>query len=116
MAAMATALVVKSINGSSITYTLPAHTALKPALVVQNTQPAISGKQVSGDTVRISLTAVDAAGIPLASRSSVEVVVKRSAYGTGAELASLKTLAQDIFMSDEFWNNVYDDSSFIKPV
>lgn len=114
MGALALVLTVGAINGSTITYKLPVNTAMKPAVLVQSTSPATGKKRTSTDSIRLSIASVDAAGNVLAERDSVELTVKRAAYSTGANQATLLTYLKDIVQSTEFETNVWNGSSFIK--
>lgn len=112
---MSTALVFKSTINGAVTYTLPNHTAQKPRLLIQTGSEAVGKKRTSSDSIRLVMTAVDAEGTVLPEKDSLEIVIKRAAYGTGANLdASFKTMMLDIFGSDEFWNNVIAASLPIK--
>lgn len=114
MSALALVLTVGAINGSTITYKLPVNTAMKPAVLVQSTSPAVGKKRVSSDAIRLSIASVDAAGNVLAERDSVELVIKRAAYSTGANQPVLLSYLRDIIQSNEFETNVWNGSSFIK--
>lgn len=117
MAAMSTVLNGKSISGSTITYTLPSHTAADQRLLIQTSNPADGKKRTSQDAIRFVFTAKDAEGLTLPERDSFEVIIKRAAYATGANWsAGLKAEIIDILSSDEFWTNVRTNSMPLKPI
>lgn len=116
MAAMLTTLVIIGMQGSTVQYALPSHTAAKPRLLIQTSQPAVGAKRTSSSSLRFVMTAVDADGLVVPEKDSVEIVVKRAAYGTGVNLdAGFLTMLRDVVNGDEF-ANLFMSNLPIKPL
>lgn len=103
MAAMSTALTTVSMQGTTVQYALPNHTAAKPRLLIQASSAADGAKRTSQQSLRFVMTAVDAVGNVLPEKDSVELVFKRAKYATGVNLdAAFVTMLRDVINSDEF--------------
>jgi hypothetical protein len=102
MAAMSTVLEEFSDSGNSRTYVAPAHTVLKPALVIQKRQVAPSVNGASQDSVKVVFGTLDTAGAPHSVKDSIEIIVRRSPSGVDADLTAAVTLAREIVASSNF--------------
>jgi hypothetical protein len=103
MSTITSALVEYADNGNSRTYVAPDHTALRPRLVIQRRKVAGKAGEVAETSIRVVMTQVDANGLTLAAKRTVEVI-DRSVVGgvdTAVEAASL-ALIREIVASDEF--------------
>jgi len=102
MVAMTTALIEFSDNVNSRTYTLPAHTALKPQLLLQKRKVPTGNQTVLEDTVTVLSATPDAAGVVLPQRVSMSVTVRRPLNGTEADVTSILAILRDVVAGDEF--------------
>lgn len=101
MAAMSTNLTEFADNGNSRQYILDSHTAVKPRMVIQSRKVPAGGQSVAEDRIYVFSGTVDADGNPLASRSSVEIVLRRPVNGAQADFDAMLGVARDIMASDE---------------
>jgi len=119
MAAMSTTLKIKNILGSMITYSLPGHTASTPKFLVQNSQPAVNGKETRGSTLRIVMDAVDPDGNPLRAKDVLEWTIKRAVGSDGANWTGangIPACVADIGVSDEFVTNFMANDDPVKDI
>lgn len=106
MAAMTTVLTEFSDNGNSRTYTLPTHTAVKPALCIQKRKIPSGNQTILEDTVSVVIGTVDANSVPLPQRASMTVTLRRPIDGASADVQTAYSTLADIIFGDEFANTV----------
>jgi hypothetical protein len=106
MAAMSTVLTQFANNGNSLTYTLPVHTAVKPALVLQRRKVPSGAQTVVEDTITVLYATADPDGAILPQRSSMSVTIRRPLDGEAAIVTSLLALFREVVASDNFANTV----------
>jgi hypothetical protein len=113
MAAMTTVLTEFADNGNSRTYTSPAHTSIKPALVIQKRKVPTGNQVVVEDTISTIYATEDAAGVAIPQRVSISITVRRPINGIAADMTAVVTLAREIVASDEFQAMV-DTQNFVQ--
>jgi hypothetical protein len=99
---MTTALEEFTTNGNSKTYVAPAHTVVKPRVVVQKRKVPVEPGNVAEDTINVVFGTEDADGAPLASKVSFNLTYKRHRDALAADVAAAKSLFLEIVNSDEF--------------
>lgn len=113
MAAMTTVLTEFSTNGDSRTYTAPAHTVLKPVLVLQKRKVPVGSAVVAEDTITVLQATVDSAGAALPQKVSFSVTVRRPITGQDADVTAAETLFREIIASDNF-ANIVDSQEYVQ--
>lgn len=106
MAAMSTTLTEFSDLGNSRTYTIPAHTAVKPALVIQKRKVPSGNQTVAEDTIQVLYATADPGGVILPQRTSFVLTFRRPLDGESAIVTAAVALLRDIIASDNFSNTV----------
>lgn len=106
MAAMTTVLTEFANNGNSRTCTLAGHTVLKPQLVIEKRKVPATSNAVSEYSCKTIYATEDADGNVLASKVSIETVVRYPANGQTAEITSALATHRDVVAGDEFGNSV----------
>jgi hypothetical protein len=112
MAAMTTALTEFSTMGDSRTFTLNAHTASKPRLVIQKRKVPQGNQSVGESTVNVVYATEDSNGDSLDSKVSFQVTVRFPINGIAADVAAALATFRDIIAGDEFANTV-DTQEFL---
>jgi hypothetical protein len=110
MAARATSFVEFASNGNSKTYQLPGHTIAQPRLAIQRRKIATNVDGVADDSIRVVYGTKDEADLPLAARTSFEVIVRRPANGVTGDVTSALAVFRDVVASDEFTATVTSQS------
>lgn len=113
MAAMTTVLTEFSTQGDSRTYTAPAHTVLKPVLVLQKRKIASGNAVVAEDTITVLQATVDADGAALPQKISFSATTRRPVNGQDADVTAAETLFREIIASDNF-ANVVDTQEYLQ--
>lgn len=102
MAAMTTVLTEFATEGNSRTYTTPAHTALKPSLVLQRRKVATQALQGAEDQLSVLLATEDVDGNPISTRVLFTATVRRPLEADATDITSALAIFRDIVASDEF--------------
>lgn len=102
MAAIATTLIEFADNGNSRTLTAPAHSALKPAIVIQKRKVATNMTSVPEDSIDVIYGTTDSEGKILVQKVAFSVVVKRPIQAQPADVTAAKALFREIVASNEF--------------
>jgi hypothetical protein len=111
---MATALTPINESTNTKTWAITAlHTAAKPCTVTQKRKLAPGATQVREDSLLFSQATVDADGKPIASRYSVQVIVRAPNDGTLADQGDLMGVFYDIVVSTEF-EDLVANSFYVK--
>lgn len=106
MAGMLTALTEFSTNGDSRTYTLSAHTVLKPQLVIQKRRVPAGNQSTAESTVQVILATVDAEGLVVPSKVVLSATVRYPVSGQQTDIDAALATFRDIVAGDEFGNMV----------
>jgi hypothetical protein len=103
MAAMVTSLIPYNEALNVKEWILDSHTALTPRKVIQKRRVPNGNQSVIEDTITLSAEAVDAEGVVLPQRCSIEIKVRRPKQHMGTQLTTvLMPLARDFVSADEF--------------
>lgn len=102
MAAMTTALTEFTTEGNSRSYTVAAHTALKPSLVLQRRKVASQPLQAAEDQLSVLVATVDADGNPITTRVMFTATVRRPLEAADADITAALATFRDLVASDEF--------------
>lgn len=103
MAALATSLTGFSELGNTRTYVVTsAHTALKPALVIQRRKVPSGNQVVAEDNINVVYATQDADGAPLPQKVQMSVNIRRPMTGNADDVAAALVVFRDIVASDEF--------------
>jgi hypothetical protein len=102
MAAMTTVLTEFAQNGNSRTCTLPNHTVLKPELLIEKRKVPATNTALAEFGCRTLVATSDADGNVLASKVSVETVVRYPVNGQAADVDIAVAYHRDILAGDEF--------------
>lgn len=106
MAAMTTTLTEFADNGNSRTYTLAAHAAAEPKLVLQRRKVPSGNQTVLEDTITVLESTEDSSGSILSSRVTFTATIRRPIDGIAADVTSALATFRDIIAGDEFTNVV----------
>lgn len=106
MAAMTVVLTEFSNKENSRTSTLAAHTVLKPQLVIEKRRVPEGNQTISEYSAKVVIATADAAGLILAQKVSMEVIVRYPVNGQSSDVAAALTAFRDIIAGDEFANSV----------
>lgn len=113
MAAMTTILTELTDKGDTVIYSLAAHTDLKPALVIQRNKPAVGSQIVTENSFQVSMATVDAAGLALPAKFTIEAKVRGPITGAAADRDAALSVFRDIVASDEFTALVTKSARFL---
>jgi hypothetical protein len=102
MAAMSTVLTEFSDSSNARTYTCPAHTAVKPLLVLQRRRVPVGAQVVLEDEITVVSTTEDSDAEILDQPITFSVKVRRSKHGIAADIAAALVIFRDIIAGDEF--------------
>lgn len=106
MAARTAVLTDFSNSGNQRTTTLAAHTALKPAIVIETRKVPVGNQTVYEQSVKIVFGTVDSASASIPERISISAVLRMPLYGATADRDAILVAFRDIVASDEFANSI----------
>lgn len=101
MAAMTTVLSGFQNNGNKRTFMLVGHTAVKPALVLQQRKVPQGKDTVLEDEISVLLSTVNADGERLPNRVMYSIKFRRPIDGVVGERTSALSILRDILNGDE---------------